>query len=148
MQEGIYRKFLSNPLSLIGLGIVSLSILVAILGYWISPDNTPNANRMHIQLSIKKPGSKFLFLLIRKKEPIVALNLFQKLISGQPSFYEEIPINSYQFKGDSIFLNEYTGVLSDSLQKSSYHLVDVVYARKDNILKQGSRYYFLDIRGK
>jgi peptide/nickel transport system permease protein len=121
---------------------------MALLGYWICPDNSPNANSMHIEYSIKKPGSSFTLLLIRKKKKIDTVSLLRKGLFGQEPFYEEIPINRYSFFGDSIQVNQYTGVSSDSLEKISFHLVQVAFAVEGKIIKKNDFYEFKDIWGR
>ncbi len=93
--------------------------LVAILGYLIMPDSTPLANNMTIQLSLKKPGSKFMMLRLRKTEPVDTINIFAKMLYGQPSFYRDIPITAYHFAKDSVMVDEYVG-LEDKPEKKSY----------------------------
>jgi peptide/nickel transport system permease protein len=85
------------------------------------PDSTPSANNMIIQLSIKKPGSEFMMLRLRKDEPVDTVNLFAKMLFGQPSFYREIPITAYRFTKDSVYVNEYIGP-EDKPEKKAYKL--------------------------
>lgn len=146
--ERVWKRFLRNNLAFSGLIIISLCLLVSVLGYLICPDSSPNGNLMHIQFSIKKPGSSFTLLLIRKKKKIDTVSIFGRLLNGQTPFFEEIPINSFHFKGDSLEIRQFTGVKSDSLEKSIYHLVDIVYAPKSNIKRLGKFYSFEDIWGK
>ncbi len=144
----VWKRFRKDYLALSGLVIIGLSILMAFLGYWICPDSSPNTNLMHIQYSIKKPGSDFTLLLIRKKKRIDTVSIFQRWMQGQTPFFEEIPINRYGFQGDSIHINEYTGVQGDSLEKSAFHLVQVAYAVDGKIEKSGENYLFKDIWGR
>lgn len=104
-----------------GLVVIAFMLIVAILGYLIMPDQTPLANNMTIQLSIKKPGSQFTILRLRKTEPVDTVNIFSKMLFGQPSFYKEIPITGYYVKGDSIYVNEYIGA-EDKPEKKVYKL--------------------------
>ena len=73
------------------------------------PDSTPKANNMIIQLSIKKPGSEFMMLRLRKTEQVDMVNIFTKMLFGQPAFYRDIPITGYRFTKDSVYVNEYIG---------------------------------------
>lgn len=93
--------------------------LVAILGYLIMPDSTPLANNMTVQLSLKKPGSEFMMLRLRKTEPVDTVNIFAKMLYGQPSFYRDIPITGYHFTKDAVIVDEYVG-LEDKPEKKSY----------------------------
>lgn len=98
---------------------IILTILTAILGYLIMPDPTPLANNMTIQLSIKKPGSEFMMLRLRKTEPVDTVNIFTKMLFGQPSFYRDIPITGYRFTKDSVYVDEYIGA-EDKPEKKVY----------------------------
>jgi len=74
---------------------------------------------MTIQLSIKKPGSQFMMLRLRKTEPVDTVNIFTKMLFGQPSFYRDIPITSYHYKKDSIIVDEYIGA-EDKPERKAY----------------------------
>jgi peptide/nickel transport system permease protein len=104
-----WNIFKRNKIAVTGLGFIVLTTLVAILGYLIMPDSTPMANNMTIQLSIKKPGSKFMMLRLRKDELVDTVNIFSKMLFGQPSFYRDIPITAYRFSKDSVHVAEYIG---------------------------------------
>lgn len=146
----VWKRFASNSLSVGGLVFIIFLAVISILGYLIMPDDSPMANQMHIQLSIKKPGSNFRFLRIPKSEPVATMNTFQKLIGGQPSYYDEIPINFYQFKGDSISVSIFTGVRGDVAELSTYSIARVCYALKPSvgIRKNGNRLFFITLEGQ
>ena len=112
-----------------GLAFIIITALVAILGYLIMPDSTPDANNMAIQLSLKKPGSKFMFLNIRKPEPVDTVSIFTKIISGQTAFYHQIPITAYYFAKDSIYINQYIGD-EDKPEKKAYSIFEVATGQK------------------
>lgn len=138
----IWKRFAANSFSIGGLVFILALSVISILGYLIIPDNSPMSNRMHIQLSIKKPGSSYRFLRIPKAEPVDTLNLVARMISGQPDFFDEIPINFYQFKGDSILVSEFTGVRGDVAEIIGYSLARVAYAVKGDIVKKDGRLNF------
>lgn len=120
-----WNAFKRNKIALAGLLFIALTLLVAILGYLVMPDQTPRANNMIIQLSIKKPGAKFTMLRIRKSEPVDTVGFFSRMLFGQPSFYREIPITGYYFKQDSIHVNEYIGN-EDKPDQKAYNIFEVV----------------------
>ena len=145
----VWKRFASNSLSVGGLVFIIFLAIVSILGYLIMPDDSPMANQMHIQLSIKKPASMFRFLRITKSEPVETMNIFKKLIGGQPSYYDEIPINFYHFKDDSIQISTFTGVRGDVAELSTYSIARVCYALKESgrIRKVGNRLFFIPLEG-
>jgi peptide/nickel transport system permease protein len=114
-----WKVFKRNKIAVAGLALIVFMLIVAILGYLVMPDQTPMANNMTIQLSIKKPGSQFTILRLRKTEPVDTANIFTKMLFGQPSFYKEIPITGYHVKGDSIYVSEYIGP-EDKPEKKAY----------------------------
>ena len=114
-----WKVFKRNKIAVGGLVLIVFMLIVAILGYLIMPDQTPLANNMTIQLSIKKPGSQFTILRLRKTEPVDTVNIFTKMLFGQPSFYKEIPITGYHVNSDSIYVNEYIGT-EDKPEKKVY----------------------------
>jgi peptide/nickel transport system permease protein len=104
-----WQRFRRNKLALFGVTIIIIMMLTGVLGYLIMPDKSPMANNMLLQLSIKKPGSRFTILKISQNGKAENLNLFEKMLFGQPLSYRQVPITSYQFKADSILVTEYIG---------------------------------------
>ena len=117
-----WKIFKRNKIAVGGLVFIILTIVIAILGYLIMPDSTPFANNMTIQLSIKKPGSEFMMLRLRKTEPVDTVNIFTKMLFGQPSFYRDIPITGYRFAKDSVYVDEYIGG-EDKPEKKAYKVL-------------------------
>ncbi len=114
-----WKIFKRNKIAVAGLIFIILTIFIAILGYLIMPDSTPQANNMTIQLSLKKPGSTFMILRLRKTEPVDTVGIFTKMIFGQPSFYRDVPITSCRFAKDSVYVDEYIGA-EDKPEKKAY----------------------------
>ena len=92
-----------------GMLFIAFCVILAILGYLIMPDSSPQANNQTIQLSIKKPGSSFMMLRLRKTEHVDTVNWFTKMLYGQPDFYQDIPITGYKVSGNAITVDEYIG---------------------------------------
>ncbi|WP_413670463.1 ABC transporter permease [Mucilaginibacter sp. Mucisp86] len=124
-----WRVFKRNKIAVSGLAFILLTLFVAIMGYLIMPDDTPLANNMIIQLSIKKPGSTYMILKLRKAEPVDTVNVFARMLYGQQSFYKEIPITGYHFVKDSIYVNGYIGD-EDKPEKKAFNIFEVVTGQK------------------
>ncbi len=90
--------------SLVFLG---LTTLIAILGYLITPDNTPFANEQHLELGLKKPGTRVTLLKIRTEREPVSNNFLSIMFRGDKSGFCYIPIQSYLYKGDGILYQDY-----------------------------------------
>ncbi|RZM23515.1 MAG: ABC transporter permease [Pedobacter sp.] len=105
----IWIKFQRNKFAMGGLIFISILMVMGILGYLITPDDTPFANTMHLQLSNKKPGRSFQFLITSKNREIGKVNLLQKMMYGQETEVKSTPITTYYFKGDKIVVRPYIG---------------------------------------
>jgi peptide/nickel transport system permease protein len=125
-----WKTFKHNKSAMTGLVFIIITALVAILGYLIMPDSTPDANNMAIQISLKKPGSKFMFLDILKAKTVDTVSIFNKMLSGQTGFYHEVPITGYYFAQDSIYINQYIGD-EDKPKKKAYSIFEVATGQKE-----------------
>ena len=74
-------------------------------------------------------------LRIRKSEPVDTVNIFTKMLHGQPAFYKEIPITGYHLGKDSIYVDEYIGD-EDKPDKKAYSLFEVVTGKKGDASKE------------
>jgi peptide/nickel transport system permease protein len=128
-----WNIFKRNKLAVAAAIFIALAIIIALLGYLIMPDDTPFANNMAIQLSIKKPGTRYTMLDIRKPEHVDTVNLFSKMLFGQTSFYREVPITGYRFLKDSIYVDEYIGD-EDSPEHKAYNIFEVATGIKPTYL--------------
>lgn len=87
--------------------LIMLSLLLALLGYSISPDSSPNANRMIPEIGSKQPGFTTLLLRIKRDKIIPRYNVFSRLLNGTEEAFQYIPITAYQAKGDSIIYQKF-----------------------------------------
>lgn len=131
-----WKAFKKNKAAVAGLIIIALAIVMAILGYLIMPDQTPEANNMAIQISAKKPGTSFMMLRIRKSERVDTVGIFHKMLYGQSDFYVNTPITGYHFVKDSILVDEFIGD-EDKPDKKAYNIFEVVDGTKP-VYKNGS----------
>jgi peptide/nickel transport system permease protein len=124
-----WKVFKRNKSALAGLAVIVITTLVAMLGYLIMPDSSPDANDMTLQLSIKQPGSSFKMLALRKPEQIDTVGIFAKMLFGQKNFYRDVPITRYSFKQDSIIVYQYIGE-EDKPEKKAFNIFEVVTGQK------------------
>jgi predicted MPP superfamily phosphohydrolase len=93
----IWRRFKRNKLAFAGLIFISLMMLMAILGYLITPDQTPYASRINLALNKKKPGRTFQFLITNHYDKVKDVNFFEKMLFGQPAQFKSITSQKKQF---------------------------------------------------
>jgi len=141
-----WHKFRNNKLGMICLTVISFTIFIAILGYLITPDPSPFANRQLLEISTQKPGFSVQMLKVRKNETPVHSNWFKRMLSGEKSDYREIPISSYKISGDKIIVRLYDQDHSDV--EKIYTLADVLFAVKGKPLLRNDSIVYSDLEGK
>ena len=102
--------------------VIILSFLVAILGYLIMPDQTPDANDGAVQIRKRPPGFEADFIKIRKNTETVKRALFEKMLYGQESAYMLIPVKSFRIQGMKVIADLYG---KDHYERS-YNLLNAV----------------------
>ena len=165
------RRLLRNKPALFGLTVIAVAILVAVFGYTLSPDATPDANDQMPAVALKNPGFKVKVLKLKKNRDIEQPNFISKLLFGAPSEFDFIPINKVDFvpaPQDSSLQNEnpqpfevlefekYAGedpttgqLIKGVIQR--VHPVNIVYSvNSDNakIILDNKTYHFFDLNNK
>jgi peptide/nickel transport system permease protein len=149
LTEIALRKLRKNKLAMISLGFIGFLTLVAILGYTITPDSTPNANDQHLELAACNPGFTATFLKLKQNQEIEQHNFFYKMLFGQETEFTTIPIYNYKIVGDSVVAVIFTGDKSEKLT-STYNLLDALFAIDPlvPVQKEGNIYTFRSIEGR
>ncbi|MFM7823763.1 MAG: hypothetical protein ACKPB3_08315, partial [Bacteroidota bacterium] len=53
-----WKRFRSGFQGMAGLILVAIALIVSVFCYCIMPDDTPDANEMHVSLALLPPGSE------------------------------------------------------------------------------------------
>jgi peptide/nickel transport system permease protein len=107
-QKAIQRLKKNKP-ALFGLGLIALSIVVAILGYGIAPDDTPDTNNQLTTIALKSPGFKVKVLNLPKANVVNERGFLGKMLFGSETKYNFLPVNSFEIAGDSLIVEKYAG---------------------------------------
>ncbi len=107
---------------------IIITSMLAVLGYLITPDDSPDANEMLVQLSLKKPGTTFTILQLKKPERVPEVEIMNKMLYGQPALWRKIPITSFRFSKDSLYVREYIGE-EDVSAETAYNIYKVADKR-------------------
>jgi ABC-type dipeptide/oligopeptide/nickel transport system permease subunit len=119
-QQAAWRRLKKNKGAMFGLVVICLSVFVAVFAYFISPDSSPYANRIILEIGRQRPGHQQSFLKVKKEKTITNLGFFNWLIAGQEDKYFYVPIVSHQEKNDSIIVQKF---IDEGLsERQSYHL--------------------------
>ena len=103
-------------------------IIVATLGYLITPDPTPNVNRQNLELAMKPPGFTVNMLRVQSNVDLASQGFFRRIFFGKKLDYETIPFDTVRFEGDNLILSRYTGLPGNLGAESHFNLADVVFS--------------------
>ncbi|MBT8261817.1 MAG: ABC transporter permease [Bacteroidia bacterium] len=109
------RKFRKNFWGVFSLSFLILCVLTAIFAYALAPDDSKNANQMHLSIHSKQPGFKVQMLTI--PSVVEQENGFSSFFLGKKNVATEIPINSFDILSEGIAISEYTSDGTAGLQK-------------------------------
>jgi ABC-type dipeptide/oligopeptide/nickel transport system permease subunit len=103
----VWNRLAKNKGAIAGIVVICISIFAAMFCYVLAPDPSPYANRIILEIGGRKPGFVQSFLLVKKNPEPQKAGYFTMLLYGKPDLYDYIPINLYQFVGDSLFAKKY-----------------------------------------
>jgi peptide/nickel transport system permease protein len=117
-------KFIKNPLGLLSFILLLLATFLALFAYVLAPDDSPNANNMHLSIAAKPPGFKVLMCVVPNlKAPEVSQ--WAAFLYGKPKGVLELPITQYKevANGVEVTLLQAT---ADGTQKRFYAFNELV----------------------
>src|SRR5689334_1280125 len=106
-QQAAWRRLRKNKGAMFGLVVIIFSVLLAIFAYFISPDSSPYANRIILEVARQKPGHQQMFLKLKKQKLVSDPGFFKQLLSGKEDKYFYAPITAYQTTHDSIIVQKF-----------------------------------------
>jgi peptide/nickel transport system permease protein len=117
-----WKRFMQNGLALSAMIFILFLVAVALLGYLVTPDSTPGANLQILEIATKKPGFNVMMLKQLKEEEVHQQGFFHRMLYGQRSIYQFIPVQEYQYAGGKLSIKEYTGTNGVAGQERTYEL--------------------------
>jgi len=109
------RKFRKNFWGVLSFSFLVICSLVAIFAYALAPDDSRNANQMHLSIHSKQPGFKVDVLTIPGKDEVQ--NGLSVFFFGKKTTATEIPIADYNVTQKGLEIIEYTSDGSPGLTK-------------------------------
>lgn len=107
VKRNTWSRLKRNKGAVFGVIIIAISLLTGIFAYWIAPDNSPNANRMIVEIGGLKPGTTIQFLKVPFSKEYEKFSLVSQFFSGSPDQYQFVPIKKYTETGDSVIVQTY-----------------------------------------
>lgn len=138
-----YRKawlrFRHNRPALIALWFIGIAVFMAVFGYQLAPDNSPDANRQALEIALQPPGTQATFLVIPLTNDLRKQSSLESFFCGKPPDNQWIPVEvkSLALNGDSV---SYQSPGIAGMDRRSLHLAAVFYPMVDSITKTGADY--------
>jgi ABC-type dipeptide/oligopeptide/nickel transport system permease subunit len=103
----VRKRLQKNIPAMCGLVMIVIAHLIALLGYIIMPDQTPNANDGSALIKKQSLGFQAKLLKVRKSRTVEKVNFIEKMYMGQESEYTIIPVGDCYVKNLSIYYAKY-----------------------------------------
>ena len=109
------QKFRRNSWGVFSFIFLCACVCLALFAYVLAPDNSKNANQMHLSIHSKSPGFKVKMLKIPYAED--EQNSFSEFFTGKKNTALEIPISDYIIQDDLLRITEYNDEGVDGIIK-------------------------------
>ncbi len=124
-----WKRFKKEWEGMVSLGFIILVIVVAILGYLVTPDSTPYCNNVQLEIALRKPGFTVQLLQVEPGHEVPKVGVLHKMLFGQPAPYQTVPVSAWRDMGDSVEVQLFEQ--SDRLRYAKSELADTpVITRK------------------
>ena len=128
-----WNRFRKNKMALIGFFAIIIISFITVFGYFIAPDNSPDANKVTIEIQAKKPGYTQQFLKL-PLESHYYTKIFRLLIYGKQDNYLYLPVNGFKIIGDSLIVNKL--IDEDASVVQYFSINQLTNGHPDNLLSQ------------
>ena len=88
------KKIAKNRIGLAGFIFITLLMVVSLLGYLITPDSSPQANDIHLEIALQPPGFEVQMIQQPLDEDVAFVGIFDWILNGKPLEYNYIPISA------------------------------------------------------
>jgi peptide/nickel transport system permease protein len=145
-----WQRFKRNRLGIFGLLMIAFAVILALFGYLITPDKTPNANDQINEIRDADLGFSTLILKVRKNRTFENVGFLNRLFFGAENEYQLVPITEFEVSKDSVKVLIFQG--EDEVGKPiKFALSDVVYpisATQNEIQTDGKKQSFFDVNNE
>ena len=114
-----WKRLKKNKGAIAGLVVIIFAIFVAVFAYFISPDPSPYANRIILEIGGHKPGFRQTFIKVKKEKTVTAPGYLKRLMNGKEDAYYYVPVTSHEQKNDSLIVQKY--IDEGITERMAYH---------------------------
>lgn len=123
-----WKRLYRNKGAVAGLVVIAMAVLISIFAYVIAPDNTPNANRMVLEIEGQHPGFRIHMLALPKEQSPPAQSVLQRIFGGREARMTWVPIRSWEFRDSVLVVQRY--VDESTSREEVYPLAKVWYGNQ------------------
>lgn len=124
-----WKRFKRNKMALGSIVFIVSLVLIGIFAYPLSPDDSPDANMMTIEIGTKQPGFHCLFFKKYKETTAVETFWIKYILYGKEKNYELIPIKSFAIVNEKIVVEK---IVDEVLTET----ISFAISKKNNPLSQ------------
>jgi peptide/nickel transport system permease protein len=139
------RRLWSNRPAVFRLAVIVFCLILAILGYSITPDQSPDTNEQITEIALKPVGFETKMLAITKNKAIQKSNFFSTMLFGKENEMDLLPIQSHAFFKDSI---QAVSVSGDTLYYALPNIVAATSLKNQVIRTDNNRIFYFDLNEK
>lgn len=107
-----WKRFSASFQSMLGLCIIAIALLVSVFCYVVMPDNSIDANEMHVSLGLLPPGTSVLFVELPSTANPTD-DLLPDWLAGSSLSVKRIPVDTYFVKQGKLYWVEYGSYTAD-----------------------------------
>lgn len=122
-----WRKFRRNPIGVAASLFILFILLIALIGYHLTPDPTPHANRQILEISMQKPGFTANMLKVMNNVSSKPLGFLDVMFFGKRDVFTLYPFTDYRFSADSIYIKTFDYDAESSAEELGFLLADVCF---------------------
>lgn len=110
------QKFKKNFWGVLSFCFIAICAFIVVFAYVFTPDDTKNANQMHLSIHSKKPGFSVQMLTIPSAEKTED-SFINSLFFGKENTATEIPIANYRIENNQLYITEYSDGAITGIEK-------------------------------
>lgn len=138
----VKKRLLKNKPALFGIGVIFIAHVIAILGYLVMQDQTPDANDGAVQIQKMPAGFQSTLFKMRRHVDIHERRITGKLLYGQETPYTLVPISKYTVNGLYVKVIPFSK-FNRNTKSQEYSIPEIVlplYVGDEKKFKTGKKY--------
>ncbi len=141
-----WSRFRRNRPAVAALWFILMAVGVALFGYWLAPDNSPDANTQIPEIALQRPGFQVTVMPLRLNRAATEQSWFSVLLAGRRPVARWIAVEagSVRIGADSIHLQRF----GPARGTETWPLPLLLHAVQDSLRSLSDSWVFTDEQGR